>query len=163
RRALHAEHLGGGRLVPARLLQRALEQRALVPGYGGVEVDAILQRLGGRGELEGFGTGRALQQAEIDRGENLALPAHGDRRLHQVLQLADVAGPWQLGQAFFGFGADGLDRNSLVAADLGNQVIDQQGNVAAAFAQRRHAERNDVQAVVEILAEPALANFLEQI
>ena len=47
-----------------------------------------------------------------------------------------------------------------VAAD---EVLDQQRNVLAPLAERRHRDRNDVQTVVQILLEPAVADELAQV
>ena len=61
-----------------------------------------------------------------------------------------------------GVGRDGLDRLA-VALRRAQEVLDQIVDVVDALAQRRQADRHDVEAVVEILAEEALPDHLAEV
>ena len=50
----------------------------------------------------------------------------------------------------------------LVVADL-QKMLDQQGNIFPALAQRRHLQCHDVETIVEIFTEAAFAHFVLQI
>ena len=80
----------------------------------------------------------------------------------QVLQFAHIAGPAIAPQHIERFGVQALGRQALVLG-LAQEVAHQVGNVLAAFAQRRQAQRHDIEPVIEILAEQALLNELAQI
>ena len=72
-----------------------------------------------------------------------------------VIQLADVAGPVGGDQHFDRFGRIHLSRRAAFDADLFLEESGQQGNVFAAFAQRRHVDVDDVEPVIEVFAEGA--------
>src|SRR5262249_25228817 len=77
---------------------------------------------------------------------------------YDVAQLADVSRPGvahQLGQRLVGKTVDALLARHLAVAQ---ELADQQRNVLDALAQRRDAQGNDVDAVVEVLAHPALGD-----
>ena len=52
---------------------------------------------------------------------------------------------------------------AVLAREVGHEVIGQQRDVLLPIAQRRHEDRDHVQAEVEVLAEPAAANLRLQI
>src|SRR5215831_2554136 len=77
---------------------------------------------------------------------------------HQILQLASIAGQLELSQRLEKVFADG---NLLVAQKLfvfPYEVPDQRLNVGASLAQRRNVNRQNVQAVKQIVAELAGRN-----
>ena len=82
---------------------------------------------------------------------------HGDDHpLDDVPQLADVvASPIVPHQTLDRSRLDCLGARPEVRAGGGQQVLDECGDVGPALAQGRHAERVNVQAVVDILAEPS--------
>ena len=101
-------------------------------------------------------TPRAPEQA-VDVGRRHARAGRQDQQpLDRVAQLAHVARPVERRQPL-----DRRPRRSRAAprrrcrARLRHEVRDQQRNVLAPLAQRRHVDRHDVQAVEEVLAEPA--------
>ena len=82
------------------------------------------------------------------------------RALDEVLQFADVAGPVVARQRLHGFGRDVGDAPVHAAGVLLHEVAHQQRNIVAPFAQRRHRDGEDVEAVVEIGAELPLLHQL---
>ena len=53
---------------------------------------------------------------------------------------------------------DGIDVLAEGGAEFGHKSADQQGDVLASFAERRHCNGEDIQPVVEILPELPFAN-----
>ena len=80
--------------------------------------------------------------------------------LHHVPQLADVARPGVALERRDGVGIDRPRPEVVPGAELGQEVRHELGNVLHALAQRRHANRHDAEAVVEILPEPAVRDEL---
>ena len=102
-----------------------------------------------------------LQVAEGDlerraRGED-------DRPLDDVLQLADVARPGVADQGLHDRGRDGLDPPAHPPGELLGEVADQPRDVVRPLPQRRQHEREDVQPVVEVLAEAAVGDHPRQV
>ena len=103
-----------------------------------------------------------------ERRQMLALDAQRARiedqhALDHVLQFAHVAGPVVLLEGFERLFADLHARAAVLAAELGEEFADQERDVLLALAQRRHEERNDVEAVEEVFAEVALGDLLFEI
>ncbi len=73
----------------------------------------------------------------------------------QIFQFADVAGPAMALEPVLRGRIDLLGRQAF-ALRLSEEVADQIGNVFGALAQRRQAQRHDVEAEEQILAEQAL-------
>ena len=95
----------------------------------------------------------ARQRVLVDHGVTGA--REHDGALDRVLELAHVAGPAVLGEALErGRRAAGDRLAVLLGVDL-DEVLREQRDVVAAIAQRRHVHRDHVEAVVEVLAEPA--------
>ena len=91
------------------------------------------------------------------------LVAHRHQPLDQVLELADVARPPVRGQDLQRRSGDALDRSSelrLVAIEEEPRELRQ---ILDPIAQRRHADRDHVDPVVEILAEPSFLDRLLEI
>src|SRR5690606_17914791 len=83
--------------------------------------------------------------------------------LDDVLELADVAGPGMPEEALHR--AVGHPAHVLLelGAEVAEEVLDQERDVALALAQRRQAHLDHVEPVVEVLAEAALPDLLQQI
>ena len=79
--------------------------------------------------------------------------------LDVVAQLADVARPGmdlQHGDRVVAQPAPGQALRRLQGVD---EIVDQFGDILAPLRQGRHADRHDVQAVEQVLAEPALGDL----
>ena len=83
--------------------------------------------------------------------------------LHQVAQLADVAGPGVAFEPLAGGGGELRRAAAGAAAELAQEMLGQQQHVVAAVAQRRQLERHDVEAEVQVLAESLGADQLGQL
>ena len=83
--------------------------------------------------------------------------------LDDVLQLPHIARPVIVHQRGYRFSWNVCDALVHGVCILLGKVPHQQGNVVASLAQRRHGEREDVQAVVEIRSERVLLDHGEQI
>ena len=107
-----------------------------------------------------------MEGAVVEDGEVLGLDliavAHDEGALHDVPQLADVAGPAVLQEDGLGPGGEGL----LVLVGVVQLVDDgpgELGDVALALAQGRDPDGEDAQTVEEVLAEGALGDAALQI
>ena len=105
---------------------------------------------GGGSHLEGGG-GKG-----VARGED-------DGALQDILQLADVAWPVIGGEELHRFGRDVADLPAELAGFSRDDVGGQERDVLRPLAQRRHVDRENGQAVVEVAAEAALAHGLRQV
>ena len=81
------------------------------------------------------------------------------RPFDRVLQLPDIARPVVTGQSFERRRFDAVNALSRSGRIFLQKVIRQQRNILAALAQARHANGNDVQAIVEVLAERAFGDL----
>ena len=115
--------------------------------------------------LRGVGKRRAARARQfvldhVDGDDLLGI----DRRKtpHQVLELAHIARPVIPLQTLDGRRLEALRRQPFARGD-GEEVTDEIGNVVEPFAQRRQADRHDVEAVEQILAEQTLVDLLLQI
>ena len=91
------------------------------------------------------------QQRRVRLGE-------GDHAAHLVLQLADVAGPAIEQQPLHRFFGDAQLALLEFVGGAGDEVVDEAGDLVAPLAQRRDREADDVEAVEEVFAEPAVAD-----
>src|SRR5262249_20004809 len=100
------------------------------------------------------------------RGEVLRLDHRAGGREHQlldqVLQLADVAGPFVAGPDRLRRAGPGLLWPALLP-QLAGHLLYQEGQVLDALAQGRQLDRDDVQAIEEVLAEPARVDRAGQV
>ena len=145
-----AEDLGGARLVLARVLERQPDQ----PGLGFVDRHAGRQQHRRR-RIVLLGVGQRRRQ--VRRLDQVA--AGEDRRpLDHVAQLADVARPGVVLEQAHGVLVDALDRLAVARVELVQEGLDEERDVFLALAQRRQLDGEDVQAVVEILAQLAAAD-----
>ncbi|MBP1637187.1 MAG: hypothetical protein H6Q10_3761 [Acidobacteria bacterium] len=108
----------------------------------------------------------AALRADLDRQvvhlDRLGLPGH-HQPLEHVLQLAHVPGPRVLEQGRQRLRGHRARRVRPLAAEVGEEVLDQRRDVLLALAQGRDVQVNDVQAVVEILPERPLRDHLGQV
>ena len=85
------------------------------------------------------------------------------RALDCVLELAHVAGPVCRLQGFEHARLDAVDSFARALRMLGNEMIDEHGDIFAAFTKRRDVDRDDVEPVVQIFLESAIADHLTKI
>ena len=81
----------------------------------------------------------------------------------QVLQLAHVAGPRVGLERLLGPRREVVGRPAIEGGELLQEDVRQVDDVVLALAQRRHVEADDVQAMEEVLAEPALGHLGAQV
>src|SRR5207248_76133 len=96
--------------------------------------------------------------------ETEALPVEGvrrnhwiarqdDRALHRVLQLPHVAGPVIVLQELDNRRLEARDLLADLLCVLRGEAVRQEGDVVASLAQRREADRDHAQSIVEVLPE----------
>src|SRR5213594_539444 len=116
---------------------------------------SIASRRGGpvssarRGPVSGNATSSGT--SELDDGA----PREDDRTVQHVLQLAHVARPVVARQHLERARRHAAHVAVALARRLTHEVLDQVRDVLPPLAERRHADRHDVQAIVEVLAELA--------
>src|SRR5271168_1722563 len=88
---------------------------------------------------------------------------HEDDALQRVFQFPDVPRPAVALQGLHGLFREGLGGNMIGRAVDAGEVVNEQGNVREALAQRRQKHRDDVNAVIEVLAEAILAHRFLQV
>ena len=94
----------------------------------------------------------------------MRLPAgQHDGAIDHVAKLADVAGPVVGEQFLAGFVGEFQTRPAVLAAEMIEEEIDQQRNIAATFAQRRDDQLEHAEAVVKIFTEFFLLHVALQI
>jgi hypothetical protein len=119
-------------------------------GEGGVELGLEAAVAGGGG----VGAGDALgQMAREDEGGG----ADGGGVLHGVLQLPDLSGPEMGLQAGEGLGAEAELSGALSGAT--EEIAGESGNVLGSLRERRDSDLDDLQSVIQVLAEPTLADL----
>ena len=115
-------------------------------------------RRGRRGGRRALGTRRRRRPQTGRSITSMRDPAaHDHRPLHHVAQLPDVARPPCGAQRVQRLRCEAVEVLAVGGGELVQEVLGQQRNVLAALAQRRQRDGEDVEAVVEVLAEPALA------
>ena len=124
----------------------------------GPPVDGRGRRRDGRAEA--FHVGRDLR--ELGDGELRPVGQH-DGAEHGVLELAHVAGPGVAGDQLQRLLADAVDAPALLGGEPRQEVHGELRHVLEALAQRRHPDREDVEAVVEVLAELAVLDQLDHV
>ena len=107
-----------------------------------------------------------LRESQVER--QVLAPKHGapgehDRALDDVLHLADVARPVVAREDLERAGRHPAHVAVELARVLGEEVVDEQGDVVAPLAERGDRDGHDVEPVVEVLAEPALAHGLPEV
>src|SRR5688572_6128490 len=141
-----AQDLGGARLVVARVLEGHEDQPVfrLLDRDARGQGDARLVRVGGFGDQRR----QVLELDELTRAED-------DRALDDVAQLADVARPAVLIEHTHRRRFDGGHVLVVARIELGDERLDEQGQVFLAQPQRRQFDGEDVQAIEQILAQLA--------
>src|SRR5438132_10461621 len=76
-----------------------------------------------------------------------------NRSLNRILQLADIARPQIILKERLGFGADTADDSPVLFSILLYEIARQYENVFRMVSQRRRLHIDDIQSVVEVLAE----------
>src|SRR5205823_12389721 len=82
---------------------------------------------------------------------------HQDRTLDRVFELADVSRPPVADQKVIDRGRERLDVLLVALAELVQEIVAQEWNVFGALAKRRYTQRNRVDAEIQSLAQPAVA------
>src|SRR5262245_45628885 len=131
---------------PARGAQRALDRFALLRPEPFVHIS---RQIGVR------------QRVVVDAED--AAAGEDDRPLNDVFEFAHVAGPGAALEQLHRAPVDPVDGAAEALAVLGGEVRGQKRNVFRALAQRRQSQREDVQSVIEVAAEPSGANVFRQI
>ena len=153
------QQLGGALLHAAGGLERRLDQPLLEVGDHFAERDAF----GRDDELRHLEPLAAADVIGNEIGVDLRAGRQHHRALDDVLQLADVARPVVFLQQIQRLGGQ-LEVGLLVfLAVLLEEVLDQQRDVVLALAQRRQLHGDDVQPVVQVLAELAFVHHVAQI
>ena len=80
-----------------------------------------------------------------------------------VAELADIARPVEVLERLQGGGLDAGDGSAVCCGDLAEKARDERGDVFAVILQRGRADVDDVQPVVEVLAELAFADELQEV
>src|SRR6266849_4241362 len=155
--ALDAEALGGAGHVPLVGPQLAQDEGAL---------EGLARLLEGTLALAVVGRRLRVPRAERGRealGADHVTRAHDDEPLDHVAQLAHVAGPVVRQEVGEGLDRDGLGPLAVLRREDRDEVGHQQGQVLLALAQRRHLDRDDIQAVIEVFPERARGDALGQV
>ena len=119
---------------------------------GTMEVEVEAERLlAGRDDLR-------RQVLGLDHGTGRG----DDHLLDDVLELADVAGPVVAGQAREGLARERLGGHPPLLEPL-QDVVDQERDIIEPLAERGQLDRDHVEAIVQILAEPAGGDRLGQV
>ena len=103
----------------------------------------------------------AVQPARIQREGLGFADDHG--ALDHVLELAHVSRPRVRLEQLERLRVDAADRLADLAGAAPHEVLREEPDVSGALAQRRHLEREDGESIVEVAAEAALCNCLEEI
>src|SRR5438309_9124782 len=95
------------------------------------------------------------EQWEIAEAELVRL-AHHHRAVDRVFELADIAGPVELGEVRHGLAADAGDRAVFLGGKARQEMTQEMRDVLAPSPQRGNGQRQHVQAIKQVLAEMAL-------
>ena len=152
-----AEHLGGAGLVVARGLERG--EISFCSASSTVMPGAIVTPLPAPVPCVRGGGAEARQVLRLDE-----LAARQNRgALDDVAQLAHVARPVVELEHPHRLGRDRLDVASVARVELVEERLDDERQIVLAIAQRRQLDREDVEPVVEIVAQLAVADRVERI
>ena len=131
-------------------------------GFAGFAERRSHDRGGAAAEFAGIAHHLARQHIEIDAADPVAR-RHDDDALDDIAELADVPGPFV-----------GLQRDHRIGRDLGrghtaiggvmrDEMRDQRRDILTPFGEWRDLNRDDVESVIEILAETAFRNLVRQV
>src|SRR5438445_1373864 len=152
--AVDAERARGLAHVAVDAVEHAQDHLALEPVGGLVERHRLAERVAG-------GPHRELHR-QVVHADRSALDQHR-RALDDVLQLAHVAGPAVGAQGRQRLRRRPVDPLAELVVEATDEVPDEQRDVLAARAQRRHRQVYDVQPVVEVVAEAAAGDGLGEV
>jgi hypothetical protein len=108
--------------------------------------------------------GGATMSAGSTSSPNLAIgAAHHHGAFNRVLKMADVAWPAECHERLKGRLCQNLGLETIGPARFLNEVLRQRGNVGEPLTQRRQIHVDHIQAIEEILAEPALPDQVGQV
>src|SRR5712692_5225587 len=170
------EALGGFGLVPIGALEHIdndaaldfvhdLEERRLAAVGSGARAGLAGQGRQEFRKLQAYAAddflGADALREQVD-GDAL-LRGKNDGALDDIFEFADVARPIVVHQELEGRGSEMAQGLGIFLAVAVEEMHQQRGNVFAAVAQLRQLQVNDVEAVVEIFAEAALADEGEQV
>ena len=156
---IHLEELRRGRLFAPSAAQRGVQVSDFNFFHFGVEVHALL------GNEDGFlAAGAVMKQmlGQMLRSDDVA-GDHDHEALDYVFEFADVARPGVVLEDFEDFGLKTLEGLFGGGGIDAQEVVNQEREVAVAFAERRNQDGDDVDAEVEIFAETALADGVFEI
>src|SRR5437764_5177126 len=117
---------------------------------------------GSGGELFRRDWPRPQRRRQVGGADHGAL-GEQDRPLEHVLELADVARPRVSGEGGQRVVLDPLDVLLQASVVLLPEMLHQQRNVVPPLAQRRQVDGDDVQPIVEVLAEPSRRDLPSQV
>ena len=153
------EKPGRPTLDAIRPLEGFADEALLVVRHRFAEIDAVGWKLGHRLNSGDVATNRLRQLVEFDR----VMSAEHDRTLDRVLELAHVPRPVILREGIHRRRREALDFALVFLTVDAQEMRRQEGYVVTAITQRRHLDRDDVEAVIEILAEVPLLDLLPKI
>ena len=93
-----------------------------------------------------------MSKGQVLRQEHIACRQYGGT-LQGVLQLTDITGPGVGLHDLDGFPGELEKRAVLLLGDAGEEILCQQGDVLRTSAERRQMDTDDIETVIEILAE----------
>ena len=125
--------------------------------FAGIEIGD--QRIAGAGRI-GSGSWKVAEQG---LGSQLCTLGQNTGALDAMFQLADVAGPGVGQQSALGGGSEGKRCATLLRGLMFGEPLSQPKNVFAPLAQRGNAQADDVDPVVQVLAETTRFTELEKI
>src|SRR5574341_1066120 len=136
----------------------------LVGPLQGFQDQALFRCVDGRSDLEDQSwrlpvTLRPEVRRPVGGEDQLAL-GHEDRPLQHVSQLPDVAGPIMLGEDGQGPLIHTADRLSVFGVKLFEERLDEERDVLSSLPQRGKMETEDVEPVIEVLAQETVLNGL---
>ena len=109
-------------------------------------------------------TGPKSMPLELGERNFECSPLREDHRpLDEVGELAHVARPRIVAERLEGLARDHVDVPVHRTRETLHEKADQRLDVLGALPQRRDADREDVQAVVEVVAEPVFVNHLNEV
>ena len=128
-----------------------------------VPLDGLGQGLGRAGQSGAVGVHGGVGELGVDDvAVDDLLRIEGGHAAHEILELADVAGPAVLAEALEGGLVQALAGKAAVAG-LVEEVAGEDGDVLEALAQRREADGDDVEAVEQVFPELPGADRLAQV
>ena len=89
-------------------------------------------------------------------------PSQIHRAFQHILQFTHITGPVVFHQALYSFGGDSGNLQIQLEIQLFYQVVDKHWNVLAPLPQRRNANPNNIQAIIEVTTEFTFLNHLLQ-